>query len=234
MNPSDFVKYLIGLLLVIPLLQGCAGPAKYDVSKFGIIQEVGILGFSENEIEFWANIDRSSNMYSAAGANDSKARRFSKLYKSHLKDLYPKLQDSVSTSLLNHRINSTLIPVPRNTVGIAESQYTSLDEPLLIECKIHIGFVLVEGGIMPTATVIYKVLAKKDRFGRDLRLEKRLSIGYGIAVRGERPDIIAFPSKLYPDEEYVIDHPDEVAADLIAMAAPLGKATALTLQQSMQ
>lgn len=228
MNRRNFVKAAISLLLVIPLLHGCAGPAKYDVSKFGTIQKVGILGFSENEIEFWADIDRSSNMYSSAGANDSKARRFTKLLKDQLKDFYPTLQNSISATLHDQKIDSTLIPVPRDSAGIAESRYTSIDQPLLLECKVHIGFVLVNGGIMPTATVFYRIVETNG----PSRLEKHLSIGYGKPSPWMEAEIIDFPKKLYPNEKYVVDHSSEIANDLLSMASPLGKATAQSLLKS--
>lgn len=233
-NISKILAPLV--LLAIPLLQGCVGPARYDAAKFGTIQQVSILGFSENELNFWADIDRSGNAYSAAGANNSKADRFSELLSNRLKEIYPKMQDSLTATLQSHGIEVTAIPAPRNSVGMTESQYSSVKVPLLLECKIHLGFVLVNGGIMPTATIFYKLLASKDTNSttRDLRLERHLSIGYGPYSSWTQPEVIGFPKKLYPNESYVLNHPDEVAADLISMASELGNAAALTLHQSAQ
>lgn len=228
MNRRDFLKATVITLPMFSVLSGCAGPAKYDTTKFGAIQKVGVLTFTENEIEFWADIDRSGNMYSAAGANDSKARRFSKLLKNELKVFYPSFLSAVSTTLHNKRIDSVEISVPRTPSGIASANYTNINEPLLLECKIHIGFVLVKGGIMPSASVFYKLLASDG----SVRFEKHLSIGYGKNGGMMETEVIAFPSKIYPDEQFVINHPSEISTDLLNLAEPLGQAAVLLLIQN--
>lgn len=216
------------------LIQGCAGPAKYDVAKFGQIQKVGILDLSGKELDFWADIDRSSNAYSAAGANNSKASQLSNLLSGRLKEAYPKMQDSLATSLRNYGLDASIEPVPRGYAGATSTDYSSIKEPLLLQCKIQFGFVLVKGGVMPSATIRYKLLAsnKDDYSKRELRLERNLSIGYGQHKMGAQPELLGFPKKLYPNESYVLEHPDEVASDLNEMAVELGRFAALTIHQS--
>lgn len=228
MNRRNFLKVAFLTLPMFSVLSGCAGPTKYDTLKFGAIQKIGVLTFTENDIYFWADIDRSGNMYFAAGANDSKARRFSILLSNELKEFYPKFLSAVYTNLHNNRIDSTEIPVPRIPSGIASADYSNINEPILLECKIHIGFVLVKGGIMPSASVFYRLLASDG----SVRFEKHLSIGYGKNGGITETEVIALPNIIYPDEQFVINHPSEVSKDLLNFAEPLGKAAVLLFLQN--
>lgn len=204
---------------------GCAGPAAYDFSKFGEITRIGVLDFDENNIDFWADIDRDGNVYSRLGANDSKARRFSKRFKGHLANFYPTFFMSVLDTFKSQDVTASLIPLA-GTLG-GKGGTPEITESLLLECKVHIGFVLANGGIAPSATVINRVLEKD----KTCRFERGISIGRGKPLRNfdEPVQVVGVPSKLYPSEEHVIEHLDEVSSDLIEMAVPLGKFTVQSL-----
>lgn len=227
-------------LLAISLLQGCAGPARYDVAKFGTVQQVGILDFSESELSFWAEIERGGNPSFTAGVNNSKAARFSRLLSGHHKEIYAGMHDALKSTLKRYSIEATTIPAPLGPPGLAENQYSSryasIKVPLLLKCKMQLGFVQTQEGIIPSTTITYKILASKEANSptREVRLDRSLSIGYGRYFSVNTPQVIGLPKKLYPDEKYILDHPDEVAADLITIASELGNAAALSIHQSTQ
>lgn len=220
MDRREFLKAGICLLPAVMVLQGCAGPAKYDVAKYGQIRRLGVLEFSSTEIEFWTDIDRSSNMYSSAGANSSKAGRFEKSLRHDLDGFYPKMLAAAVTTLEGRNIRTQMIPVPRTAEGRASANYKDINEPLLLECKAYIGFVLVnDGSIMPSVTAFSRLVGTDG----STRLEKHLCIGYGKNFVTES-EVIAMPTMRYESEAYINSHPDKVANDLIGMGEYLGKA----------
>lgn len=219
MDRREFIKAGMAFAMV-GLGTGCAGPAAYDFSKFGEITRIGVLGFDENNIDFWADIDRDGNIYSRLGANDSKARRFSRHFKGHLANFYPTFFMSVVDTFKSKDVSASLIPLSTRRGREGASEIT---EPLLLECKVHIGFVLANGGIMPSATVINRVLEKD----KTCRFERGISIGRGKPLRNfdEPVQVVGVPSKLYPSEDHVTEHIDEVSSDLVEMATLLGRST---------
>ena len=211
------------MLPAIMVLPGCVGPAKYDTAKYGAIKQLGIVEFSSTEIEFWADIDRSSNMYSAAGANSSKAGRFERSLSQHLGGFYPNMLAAVAASLEGKNIKTQMIPVPRTAEGKASANYKGANEELLLECKAYVGFVLLKDGlIMPSVTAFSKLVGTDG----SVRFEKHISIGYGKNYLTET-EVIAMPKLRYESEVYINTHAEEVAHDLVGLAEFLGKEAAI-------
>jgi hypothetical protein len=227
MDRREFIKAGMAFAMV-GFGTGCAGPTTYDFSKFGEISRIGVLDSDENNIDFWADIDRDGNIYSRLGANGSIARRFSKHFKGHLGNLYPTFFMSMLDTFKSQDIRASLIHSSNAFEGKGEGA-----EPLLLECKVHIGFVLAGEGIMPSATVINRVLEKD----KTCRFERGISIGRGKPLRNfdEPVQVVGVPSKRYPSEAYVLEHLDEVSSDLIEMATQLGRSSVqLLLKQGVE
>lgn len=133
----------------------------------------------------------------------------------------------MSDGFRGKNVEPVRIPVPRTAEGRASENYSGIHEPLLFETKIYLGFVLVNDGIMPSGTILCKLLGADG----SIRFQKHLSIGFGMKVMSIVPEVVAFPEKRYENESYIAEHPAEVANDLLGFAEPLGRVAVTALLQ---
>lgn len=216
MRRRDFLK--AGILLV-PFLSGCAGPMKYDSSKYGAIRRLGIIAFSSQDVGFKVNISQDSNMYAAMGANDSMARRLRTILDSHVEGFHMQMRKAITESLRHRNIESVEIEPPRTVEGKFSVNYSNIKEPVLLECKVNLGFTRVKDGIMPMAEAFSKLCTPDG----EVRYEKHISIGIGTSWDAE---IVGLPAERYETERYIEEHSAEVSSVLMSFAAPLGMAVA--------
>jgi|GEM_PF-6286120 len=229
-------RIIAGIFVLSTLfLQGCSSTAQYDFKKHGPIDKVSIVGLSEKEITFVANIEWTSNAYSSAGANDHLARNIAKSLRNKMEPLHPALQSAISSELKAHGIEVDVVPVQRSTFGLAEYAYASFYQHHLLENFVNIGFRQEQDGIMPTITILYDIRSRTnpDRFERSIRIRRAASFGDVLLyIEKIDTDYVGYSNIRYPNVQYILDHPDQVASDLMSMVPPLGKAIAKNLYQS--
>lgn len=220
MNRRNFLTSLS----LSPLFIGCATAVNYDASKHGRLTRVGIIEYPHG---LGAAVSRSANMYAAAGEDEAIRERLGLKLGNRCDGFGKAVRDAIAATLSAHGVQSRTTR-HIDTGGVLNPIYRApkfadIGEPVYLESQPTIMLVWSEGQILPGASSLNRLVAQRG----DILWNRSVAVGSAI-----HPHLLTLPlaTARYQDIGAAFSQPaEELAAELMRLAAPLGNTIASQL-----